>query len=364
MKGIVFLGERQVELRDFQDPTPGPRDVILEIKASGMCGSDLGPYRAEFRPGAVRSGVSRLSGPAIAGHEPCGVVVEVGSAVSEREARIGDRVMDHHYDGCGVCRHCLSGWTQMCLDGAVVFGSGGHGAHAKYMQVPAHTLVGLPDDLSFEAGAAISCGTGTAYGALKRLGLEGDETIAVFGQGPVGLSATQLGVAMGARVIAVDISPERRQLALDKGAAAAIDPAADDPVQAIKDLTHGEGADKTLDATSSPDARRAAVRGTRAWGSACLVGIGGQVTLEVLPDLIHRQITLMGHWTFSKVGQADCARFVSDRKIDVDGLFTHKWKLEQAEKPIACSTSRRPARAFFCLCRRSRDWSLSSFVRN
>ena len=71
---------------------------------------------------------------------------------------------------------------------------------------------------------------------------------------------------------------------------------------------------------------------TRAWGTACLAGIGGEVTLEVFPDLIHRQIMLVGHWTFSKVGQADCARFVSDRKIDVDSLFTHKWALEQAEE--------------------------------
>ena len=200
------------------------------------------------------------------------------------------------------------------------------------MRVPAHTLVPLPDSLSFEAGAAISCGTGTAYGALKRLGLEGDETLAVFGQGPVGLSATQLGVAMGARVIAIDISPERRQMALDMGADVALDPMAVDPVEAIKDLTHGEGAHKTLDSSSSPDARRAAVRVTRAWGSACFVGEGGEVMLEVSPDLIRRQVTLMGHWTFSKVGQADCARFVSDRKIDVDSLFSHKWSLNQADE--------------------------------
>ena len=69
-----------------------------------------------------------------------------------------------------------------------------------------------------------------------------------------------------------------------------------------------------------------------AWGTACLVCIGGKVTLEAFPDLIHRQIALVGHWTFSKVVQADCARFVSDRKIDVDSLFTHKWALEQAEE--------------------------------
>ena len=333
MKGIVFLGDRKLELMDFPDPTPGPRDVVLEIKASGICGTDLGPYRRELKPGSrVSSGVSRIDGPVIAGHEPCGIVAAVGSAVSGHEVKIGQRVMDHHYDGCGTCRHCKSGWSQMCLDGAVVYGSGGHGAHARYMTVPAHTLVPLPDDLSFEAGAAISCGTGTAYGALKRLALEGDETIVIFGQGPVGLSGTQLAAAMGARVIAVDISSDRRQMALEKGADIAIDPLADDLVQTIKDLTHGEGADKALDATSSADARRNAVRSTRAWGTACLVGIGGEVTLEVLPDLIHRQITLVGHWTFSKVGQADCARFVSDRKIDVDSLFTHKWGLEQAEE--------------------------------
>ena len=97
----------------------------------------------------------------------------------------------------------------MCLEGTIVFGSGGNGGHARYMKVPVHTLVPLPDALSFETGAAISCGTGTAYGALKRVNLQGGETIAIFGQGPVGLSATQLAVAMGARVIALDVSPER-----------------------------------------------------------------------------------------------------------------------------------------------------------
>ena len=106
----------------------------------------------------------------------------------------------------------------MCLEGAIVFGGVGDGAHAKFMKVPAHTVVKLPEKLSFKTGAAISCGTGTAYGALKRLDLAGDETIAIFGQGPVGLSATQLAKAMGARVIALDISEERRELATQFGA--------------------------------------------------------------------------------------------------------------------------------------------------
>ena len=332
MKGVVFLGERKTEMREFPDPEPGPRDVILEIKASGMCGTDLKPYRDKFVPGVVRGGIKRSMEPVIAGHEPCGVVAELGSAVTEREARIGQRVIDHHYDGCGVCRHCMAGWRQMCVDGAVVFGSVANGAHAPYMKVPVDTLVDLPDELSFATGAAIACGTGTAYGALNRLDLKGEQTIAIFGQGPVGLSATQLAHAMGARVIALDISAERRQLALEMGAEIALDPAEADPVDAIWELTQGEGAHKTMDASSSPVARAQAVRSTRAWGACAYVGEGGEVTLEVSPDLLRRQITLLGSWTFSTVGLIDCARFIAERGVDVDALFSHRWTLEQAEE--------------------------------
>ena len=131
MKGVVFLGNRKLELREFPDPTPGPRDVILEIKASGMCGSDLHNYRAPANPGGVVTGGIKRAAGVIAGHEPCGVVAAVGTAVTDRDTRIGQRVMDHHYDGCGNCKHCRAGWTQMCLEGPVVYGSGGHGAHAK-----------------------------------------------------------------------------------------------------------------------------------------------------------------------------------------------------------------------------------------
>jgi len=330
MKGVVFLGDRKLELREFPDPTPGPRDVVLEIKASGMCGSDLHNYRAPAQPaGAVTGGIRRLAG-VIAGHEPCGIVAAVGSGVDEKEARVGQRVMDHHYDGCGACKHCRAGWTQMCLAGAVVYGSGGHGAHARYMKVPVSTLVPLPDSLSFVTGAAISCGTGTAWGALKRLNLQGGETIAIFGQGPVGLSATQLASAMGARVIAIDIAPERLKLAQEFGAHEAIDARSGEMVTAIRSLTHGEGAHKTLDASSAPEARAAAVRSVRSWGTACFVGERGQVTLDVSADLLRRQVTLVGSWTFSKQGQAECAEFVDDRKVDVEKLFTHHWKLEQA----------------------------------
>jgi threonine dehydrogenase-like Zn-dependent dehydrogenase len=145
----------------------------------------------------------------------------------------------------------------------------------------------------------------------------------------VGLSATQLAAALGARVIALDVSPERLARAREFGAAEVINPAQTDPVAAIRELTHGLGAHATLDASSSSEARRQCVQSVRTWGKACLVGEGGQMTLDVSPDLLRRQVTLIGSWTFSTVGQAECAQFIADRGIDVDALFTDRWRLEQ-----------------------------------
>ncbi|HEY1727024.1 MAG TPA: zinc-binding dehydrogenase [Candidatus Baltobacteraceae bacterium] len=333
MRGVVFTGDRNLELRTFPDPAPGPGEVVIELKASGMCGSDLKVYRHSKSAGGDLAFGFADPGEIIAGHEPCGIVAAVGADVTEKQARIGARVMQFHYAGCGFCAQCRSGWGQLCLEGVkTIFGVTGNGAHAKYLKCPANTLVHLPDELSFETGAAISCGTGTAWAALHRLGLGGQHTIAIFGQGPVGLSATQLAVTLGARVIAIDVGRERLEAARKFGADATVNPSqTDDVVGAIRELTHGPGADVSLDASSSPVARAQAVRCVRTWGKACFVGEGGDVTLDVSPDLLRRQVTLIGSWTFSITGQAECARFIADRNIDVDALFTDRWRLADAE---------------------------------
>src|SRR6202158_6202675 len=126
MRGVTFLGERKLQLMEFPDPTPGPHDVVVEIKASGMCGSDLKFYRASG--GAAALGLGPVSGPIIAGHEPCGVVAALGAGVDAAKAPVGSRVMVHHYTGCGACPHCLTGWSQMCVAGSTVYAATGHGA--------------------------------------------------------------------------------------------------------------------------------------------------------------------------------------------------------------------------------------------
>ncbi len=321
MRGLVFLGEREVALQEFADPSPGPSEVVIQIRASGMCGSDLRPYRMP------RGANSQF----VCGHEPCGVVAEVGAGLASHQATKGQRVLIHHYWGCGTCKHCRIGYAQMCQRGSRVMGFSAHGGNAPYMLAPASALHPLPDELTFTEGAAIACGTGTAYSALKRLDVSGRDTLAIFGQGPVGLAATQLATAMGARVLAVDPSAERRRLATDLGADVAIDPESTPVVERIRELTHGDGADATLDCTGHPEARANCARAARAWGRACFVGEHGTATFDMTPDVIHKQLTMYGSWTFSTVLMAECARFAVDRRVAVHKVFTDTFKIDQAQ---------------------------------
>ena len=296
-----------------------------------MCGSDLKFYRPNRAEATKALGLGGDGEPNIAGHEPCGVVVARGAGVAPEQASDGARVMVHHYRGCGTCEHCRVGWQQLCQNGVTVYGVTGDGAHADYMKAPVSTLVPLPQELSFETGAAISCGTGTAFGALKRVNLTGSDTVAIFGQGPVGLSATQFSRAMGARVIALDTVAERRSLAKGLGADEVIDPGHDEPVAALKELTGGRGVDIAIDCSGSEPGRLSAIRSTRTWGVVGFVGEGGTVTIDVSKEMIRKQLTIIASWTFSAFGQAECARFVAERGIDVDHLFTQRYsRLDEA----------------------------------
>jgi threonine dehydrogenase-like Zn-dependent dehydrogenase len=111
-----------------------------------------------------------------------------------------------------------------------------------------------------------------------------------------------------------------------------IDSSRGDPVKIILQLTQGQGAALALDCTGAAAARKAAVQCVKTWGTACYVGEGGDVTLDVSPDLLRRQVTLIGSWTFSAMGMLECARFIADHKIPLERIFSHRWKLEQADE--------------------------------
>ena len=324
MKGIVFLGDKEIEIRDLPDPKPGRDDVVIAIKASGVCGSD---FHVGYRvPKDQRGDPKNLK---VGGHEPCGTIAEVGEGVTT--FKVGDRVMMHHYTGCGTCKMCRIGYTQMCGHGRQIYGSTQNGGHADFLLAPASTCVRLPDGMAFEEGAACACGTGTAFHALKRLNISGIDTIAIFGQGPVGLSATMFASRFGARVLAVDVIQERLDLGKRLGADVVIDASKDNPVDAIRELTGGDGASATLDATGNPEARNNALDSAMLWGRACFVGERNPTTFDVSNQIIHKQLTIYGSWTFSLAGLAETTNFVVDRKIPLKDLITHRFPLKQAE---------------------------------
>jgi (R,R)-butanediol dehydrogenase/meso-butanediol dehydrogenase/diacetyl reductase len=335
VRGLVCLGDRKLELQEFPDPEPGPGDVVVQMRASGICGSDMHAYLGPLSDRRV-----------ICGHEPCGVVAEVGPGAPDSVQR-GQRVIVHHYRGCGVCKHCRIGYTQMCIQGSKVMGFSANGANAPYLLAPALSVIPLPDALSFEEGAAIACGTGTAYAALKRLAVSGRDTLAIFGQGPVGLAATQLATSMGARVIAVDPSAERLVLSKQLGAAETIDPITTPPVETIRELTRDEGADATLDCTGHPEARANCTKAARAWGRACFVGERGTATFDMTPDVIHKQLTMYGSWTFSTVLLAECAQFAVDHRVRIGDVFTDTFTLDQASEAFAKFATRTMGKGVF-----------------
>lgn len=336
MRGVVFRGDRQLEIMTFDDPVPGPGEAVVRMKASGLCGSDLHYYRGNpaemLRSRGVEARGIDPDAPVIAGHEPCGVIEALGPGVSTKLFKPGDRVIVFHYEGCGGCDNCRTGWTQMCDDGVTNHGVVKHGGHAEFMKVPVSSLQHLPGELSFEAGAAISCGTGTAYGALVRLDISARDTLAVFGLGPVGLSAVQLAAAMGIEVIGVDINAGRVARSLEFGAAHAVDGSKTDAVEEIRKLTRGKGVTCAMECAGGDIAKQQAVRATAPWGRIALVAIGGELRVDGTRDLITSQRTVMGSYTFSVVGMKDCARFIADHGVDVDRLFSDRWALGQADE--------------------------------
>jgi len=187
----------------------------------------------------------------------------------------------------------------------------------------------------------------TAYAALRRLGVRGGDSLAIFGQGPVGLAATQLAAAMGARVIALDLSQERLRLAREMGAEATVDSSATDPVGAIQELTGGQGTDLAMDAPGAADARHAALDSLRPWGTLALVGVGGTFSPDV-GRYMQRQQTVFGSFTFSTVGQADRADFAVSRGVAIDGSSPIPGALTRLIPPTERRTPRWPERASSC----------------
>ncbi len=232
MSGVVLPGDSSVKHIRVEVPEPGPGRVLLKMKASSICGSDI---RAIYRE-HLGSGPEAYRG-VIAGHEPCGQVVAVGPSC--KRLTPGDRVVVYHIAGCGVCEECRHGYMIGCTSlQRAAYGWQRDGGHAEYLLAEETTCILLPEPLSYVDGALVSCGFGTAYEGLLRLRLSGQDRLLITGLGPVGLAAAMLGRAMGAGpILATDIAAERLDLARERGLVDYAFPADDSAAATIADLT-------------------------------------------------------------------------------------------------------------------------------
>jgi len=325
MRGVLLPGQCRVEFHEFPVPEPGHGQVLVKMKASSICGSDI---RAIYREHLGHGPEAYQN--VIAGHEPCGQIVKVGSGCKRFEE--GDRVVLYHISGCGVCNDCREGYMISCTSPLrAAYGWQRDGGHADYLLAEENTCVALPDSLSYVDGALIACGFGTVYEALNRVRASGEDRLLITGVGPVGMAAGLVAKAMGAtKAIGVDISASRLEIAEKAGAIDYGILADDEALGKIKGLTGGLGCEASIDCSGSPAGRLLALQGTRHWGRCAMVGEGNNVDFDVSQTIIHNQISIYGSWVTSLGHMEDLVEKLVEWELKPEVIVTHRFPLEEA----------------------------------
>lgn len=325
MTGVVLPGNSTVEFREFDVPEPGHGQVLLKMKASSICGSDI---RAIYRE-HLGKGPEGYRG-VICGHEPAGQVVKVGPGV--KRFKEGDRTVVYHISGCGVCHDCRMGYQISCSSPLrAAYGWQRDGGNADYLLAEERDLVLLPDFMTYVDGALCACGFGTCYEGLARVNVSGADRVLVVGLGPMGLAALMLARAMGAtKLIGADVVAERIALTKKLGLADVVVNADDTALATVKEATGGSGCEVTVDCSGAAAGRLLAIKATRQWGRCVFIGEGGTVEFEPSPTIIHNQITIYGSWVTSVPHLEDLVERIPGWRIRPEATVTHRFTLAQA----------------------------------
>ena len=284
MKAVRLIEvNHPLQMQDVPMPTVDEGDVLVRIKAAGICRSDV-HYRAGKSP------VWPL--PMTLGHEIAGVVEYVGKQV--RTVKVGDRVSLHYLLSCGDCYYCSTGNEQFCSQGSML-GHYSDGGYAEYIAVPERNAVHLPIEMPYDQGAILMCSSATSFHALRKSRLKAGETVAVFGVGGLGISAIQLAQAFGALdVYAVDINAEKLRLA-EKYGAIPVNSKSRDPVAEIRRLTQDKGVDVALELIGLPQTMRQAVQCLGVMGRAVVAGISDKpLEINTYQELLGKENEIIG----------------------------------------------------------------------
>jgi len=318
MKAVRLTKIRQpLELQEIPLPRVGERDVLVRVKAAGICHSDI----------HYRSGISPVGPlPQTLGHEVAGIVEEVGSQVNL--PKIGDRVCIHYQLSCGDCYFCASGNEQFCKQGKMI-GKHCDGGYAEYIAVPARNTILLPDEVTFEQGAVLMCSSATSFHALRKARLKAGETVAVFGAGGLGLSAIQLARIIGALdVYNIDINQDKLKLS-EKLGAISINAVEEDPVSSLYQYTNNRGVDVALEVIGLPQTMRQAIKSMGVFGRTALVGITDK-PFEIFSyqELLGKEAEVIGCSDHLLSELPLLVEFVRRKKLDLSHVITKKISLD------------------------------------
>jgi len=275
MKAVVKYGKGKglAEMREVPEPEVKEDEVLIEVKAVSVCGSDLHIFHDNhpYWP------------PMVMGHEFSGVIADVGKAVTGW--KIGDRIVSETRTGaCGVCYHCQSGFPQVC-EHKRAYGIGIDGAYAKYVTGPARLLHRLPEGIPFDVGAMIEPMAICLSAIVERCGLKAGDSVMVTGPGPIGLISLTIAKSAGARWVGISGGEGiRLEKAKELGADFVIDRRKTDPLQRVLEMTGGLGVDMMIETSGSPDAIRLAFEMVRRLGTVCALGISGKPEVPIPYD--------------------------------------------------------------------------------
>jgi len=335
MNGAILPGNSTVELKEFPVPSPGHGEVLVKMKSSTICGSDIRCIYHEH----LGKGPEGYQPGMIAGHEPCGQVVETGPGCRRFEE--GDRVVIYHISGCGLCNDCRRGYMISCTsEYRRAYGWQRDGGMAEFLLAEEKDLVYLPDELTYSDGAQIACGFGTVYEGLERIGICGNDVVLITGLGPVGLATAKLARAMGAqRIIGTEVTDERIKIAKDMGLFDDILKAGVDNVEQIRELTGGMGVEKSVDCSANNTARLTCIQAARKWGKIVFLGEGGTCEFQPSPDIIHDQKTIYGSWVTNLWRMEELVERLVRWQIHPEDLITHRFPLEKVDEAYALMAS-------------------------
>jgi threonine dehydrogenase-like Zn-dependent dehydrogenase len=335
MTGAYLPGNSTVELRDAPVPEPGHGEVLLRMKASTICGSDIRCIYHEH----LGKGPEGYQG-VIAGHEPSGRIVKAGPGC--RRFGVGGRVIVYHISGCGVCNDCRRGYMISCTSERYrrAYGWQRDGGMAEFLLAEEKDLIHLPDELTYGDGAQVACGFGTVYEGLRKVGISGDDDVLITGLGPVGLATAALCRKLGARrIIGIDVVEERIQLALTLGLCDEALRSGPDNVAEVRSLTGGRGVERAIDCSANDGARSTAIRATRKWGRIVFLGEGGRVEFNPSPDIIHDQKTIYGSWVTSTWLMEELVERLVRWNLHPADLVTHRFSLDNVAEAYALMSS-------------------------